>query len=242
MPTFGGMMPFPRKFGGGEPRIKTVLNSLNADRGTAFDTANTQSTVYIIDMAIARALAAAWGTNIRLGNMWSPYHMSTDTLERWERILSLNPSPDSTEVERRQYLATLFSNFGQASINGRLYTLLSDALGDAFVDIEHISYANAAIHVPDGTYPWGDVIDGTPWSSTVAHILVRLQKPNGWSEADFYEAAGRVIQLLEPVIPVWCTVDWYRPGDTSSVVSGGPSAGGFYLDTPANLDNQVFAS
>jgi hypothetical protein len=240
MPTFGGMSPYPRRFGGGEPRVKTVLETLNADRGTAFDTSNREATVYVNDMAIARALSAAWGTNERLGNLWMPYRMSTDTLVRWEKILAINPSPESTEFERRTYLATLFSNFGQAAISGRITELLTEALGDAFVAVESISYANAVIYVPDGTYPWGSVIADTPWSSTVAHVLVRLQKPTGWSEFDFYEAAGRVIQLLEPILPVWTTVDWYRAGPVSVAVSGGPSAGGFYLDDEHNLDNECF--
>ena len=242
MPGFGGMTPFPRRFGGGRPRVQDVLETLNGDRGTAFDASNRETTVYVNDMAIARAISAAWGTNTRLGNMWSPMHMSSDVLARWEKILAINPSPESSETERRTYLEALFSNFGQAAISGRINTILEEQLGDVFVAVEYISYANANIYVPDGTYPWGSVLAGAPWSSTTAHILVRLQKPTGYSEADFYEAAGRVIQLLEPVLPAWATIDWYRPGEVSSVVSGGPSAAGFYLDEPANLDNQVFAT
>lgn len=241
MPTFGGMSPYPRRFGGGgKPRVQIVLESLNADRGTAFDASDRTLTVYAINMAIARAISAAWGTNERLGNLWMPYHMSVDTLERWEQILAINPSPDVTELERREYLATLFSNFGQGATNGRITELLSDALGSAFVAVESISYANAKIYVPDGTYPWGSVSADTPWSSTVAHVLVRLQKPTGWSEFDFYEAAGKVPLLLEPILPAWATVDWYRAGPISSAVSGGPSAGGFYLDDAHNLDNECF--
>ncbi len=76
---------------------------------------------------------------------------------------------------------------------------------------------------------------------TVAHILVRIQKPAGATEAMFYEAAGKVAPALDPLVPAWVTFDWYRaPLSTPINVVGGPSAGGFYLDDEHNLDNNVF--
>lgn len=235
---FGGMSPYPRR--SGRPRVQAILEALNADRGTAFEASDRETTVYVNNMAIARAISAAWGTNERLGNLWLPAHMSEDALTRWEKILAIFPKPTDTVEDRRNKVQTIFENFGQSTIHGRVVELLENALGDAFVDVEYISYANATILVPDGTYPWGTASTTSPWSSTTAHILVRLQKPTGWSEFEFYEAAGRVGQLLEPILPVWVTVDWYRAGPISVVVSGGPSAGGFYLDDDHNLDNEVF--
>lgn len=237
--AFGGMTPYPRKLGGGKPRVEIVLEGLNADRGTAFDTSNTDSTVYVNNMAIARAIAAGWGTNERLSRIWDPMRMPEELVPRWEKILALAPLASDTLVARRRRIKSVLERFGQSTINGRIVTLLEEALGDAFVDVEYISYANAVILVPDGTYPWGTT-GVSPWSSTVAHILVRLQKPTGWTEAQFYEAAGKVATLLDPILPVWTTVDWYRGGPTPVAVSGGPGAGGFFLDDDHNLDNEVF--
>ena len=75
-----------------------------------------------------------------------------------------------------------------------------------------------------------------------ADFLVRLQKPDGFSEGEFYEQAGKVTSLLDDVLPAWCTFDWYRAptGGPAVTVAGGPSAGGFYLDQDHNLDNHVF--
>lgn len=239
MPTYGGMNPFPRRFGGGPARVKIILDSLNADRGTSFDASNRLTTVYITNMAIARAISAAWGTNRRLGNLWVADRMPLDIIERWERIMALYPLPTDTEDDRRTRIEEHFARFGQATLSDRVEALLTEKLGDVFVAVEYISIANANILVPDATYPWG-AVGGSPWSSTVAHILVKLQKPTGMSEGAFYEEAGKVIQLLDPILPVWTTVDWYRAGPVSVSVSGGPSAGGFYLDDDHNLDNEVF--
>ncbi len=239
MPNLGGMSPFPRRLGGGTPRVKQILDSLNADRGTALDASNRLTTVYVENMAIARAISAAWGTNERLGHITTPSSMSMDVLARWEKIMAIYPSQSESEGDRRERVAERLARFGQATTEDRITDLLTDELGSAFVAVEHIDYDVARILVPDASYPWG-IVDGVPWSSTVAHILVRLQKPTGWSEADFYEAAGRVVTLLDPILPVWATVDWYRPGAVSANVAGGPSAAGFYLDEAANLDNQVF--
>lgn len=235
---FGGMHPYPRRVGGGRSLVQLVLDGLNADRGTAFDATNRETTVYVNNMAIARAIAAARSTNSRLGNMWVPARMSADVLARWERILALNPSPTDTEASRRVRLEAVFSGFGKETISGRIGELLAAELGDVFIAVENISYDNAQIVVPDGSYPWGSA-GAVPWSSTVAHILVRLQKPDGCSEAQFYAAAARVGVVLEPIVPAWVTFDWYRPGPTYESVTGGPSAGGFYLDDEHNLDNEV---
>jgi hypothetical protein len=243
MPGFGGLSHFPRRHGGGEVRVQVALDTLLADRGTAFEQAaeDRESVVYIESMALARAISAGLGTNERLGTLWDAARMPDAVLERWEKILALAPLASDSEAERRARIRTTFERFGQASTHTTAHALLSEALGDAFVGIEYIDYDDALISVPDGSYPWGIVIDGRPWSSTVAHVLVRLQKPTGWTEGQFYDAASQVSLILDPLLPAWCTFAWYRAGASSAVV-GGVSAAGFYLDTPSNLDNQIFAS
>lgn len=241
MPGFGAMNPFPRKFGGGRSRTKVILESLTADRGTALDAGTETTTAYIECLAIARAIASAWATNQRLANMWTPERMGVDVLARWERFLGLTPAPEDTEDERRARVMAVFERFGRAAISSEIAAALIEQIGDAFVAVEYIGYANAYIQVPDGTYPFG-VVGSVPWASTVAHVLIRLQKPTGWTEGDFYEAAAQVGVVLAPMLPAWCTYAWYRPGPIFSPISGGPSAAGFYLDDPSNLDNQIFGA
>lgn len=241
--SFGGYRPYPRRFGGGKPRLEIIHESLNAQRGSAFDASNPDTIVWLENMAIARALCFdGWGTNERLSYQWDPDRM-TDMLPRWEKIFRIVPPPTANGNERRAVIRARFRRFlDVTALHSRLYTKLSEVLGPAFYAIEYISVANAVVHVPDATYPWGTVAAGFPWYSTVAHMLVRLQKPTGWTEGDFYEAAGKVAPTLDPIVPAWLTFDWYRASECGAPIAvvGGPSAAGFYLDCPHNLGNQVF--
>lgn len=239
----GGFSPFPAKLGGGTPRVKLVLDTLNADRGTAYDATTRTTYVYAHNMAIARAISAGWGTNERLARLWSPECCSMDVLERWEQMMALYPAPTDDDDTRRTRVDELMARFGQESVDAVILDLLTDKLGSVFVGIEHIDYVYAAIYVPDGTYPWGSVDSSgnRPWSSSIAHVLVRLQAPTGYTEGEFYAAAGQVIQLLEPRLPVWVTIDWYRPGSTSATF-GNVSAAGFYLDDVHNVDNEILST
>lgn len=241
MPGLGGMNPFPRKLGGGRSRAKVILDGLNADRGTAVDATNRETAVYALNVALARGIAGAWATNQRLANMWSPDRMASDVLARWEKILSILPAPEDDEVTRRARVRAIFQRFGKAATISNVTSALDVALGDAFVAVEHIPYGSAQIFVPDGTYPFGTV-GPVPWASNLAHVLIRMQKPAGWTEGDFYEAAAKVALVLDPMLPVWSTFAWYRPGAVSTPIAGGPSAAGFYLDQPSNLDNQILLS
>lgn len=242
MGTFGGFAPYPRRFGGGRTRVQEVLEGVVADRGDALDATNSDTVVYVESLAIARVIAAAWSTNERLSRLWTPMRTSMDVITRWEKILALTPTVSDTNLARRTRVQEVLERFGQPSVHAQIVEALAEKLGDAFVAVEYIGIDNAVIAVPDGTYPWGSVAAGTPWSSTVAHILVRLQKPAGRTENDFYQEASRVVDLLDPLIPSWATFDWYREPATGTPidVTDGPSAGGFYLDDEHNLDNNVF--
>lgn len=240
---YGGYHPFPRRFGGGRPRLRVVHDALNAARGSALDADNSSTVVWVENMAYARAITFdGYGQNDRLALQWDPYRM-TAFLSRWERIFKIRPAPDATDRERRDALVRAFQRVLDAdAIHDRLVNALRQEVGDYFVDVEYISYANAVINVPDATYPWGTPNAAVPWSSTTAHYLILLEKPANASEGDFYAAAGKVAPIADRIIPAWCTFDWYRaPAAGPAVsVSGGPSRGGFYLDDEHNLDNNVF--
>lgn len=242
----GKYHPYPRRFGGGryggKPLLQVVHESLNAQRGAAFDTESETSIASIESLAWARAIVFdGWEVNARLGHQWDAWR-TTDMLPRWERIFKIRPAPGASERARRAVLAGRWSAFGASANHARIVTALERELGDFFVDVEYIDINNAVIHVPDTSYPWGSVVAGVPWYSTVAHLLVRLQKPTGATEAQFYEAAGKVVTTLDPVVSAFATFDWYRAPESGTPieVSGGPSAAGFYLDNEHNLDNSVF--
>lgn len=243
----GGFHPYPRRFGGsrhsGKPLTEVVYESLNAQRGAAFDTDDGTSIAAVENKAYARAIACdGWELNARLGHQWDALR-TTDMLSRWEKIFGINPPPNASDNERRAVLLDRWGRFGGTTNHARIVTALQAAIPNYFVAVEYISLANAVVHVPDGSYPWGTVAAGVTWTSTVAHILILLQKPAGATEAQFYEAAGKVYTTLDPIISAFVTFAWYRAPSigTPINVTGGPSQGGFYLDNPANLDNNVFA-
>jgi hypothetical protein len=242
----GGYHPYPRRFGGnrhsGKPLLQVVHESLNAQRGAALDTDSPSSIVSIENMAYARAIVYdGWEVNARLGHQWDA-RRTTDMLPRWERIFKIRPAPRLSDRDRRAELLLRWQRFGGVTNHARLTTALQQALGNYFVAVEYIDLSKAVVYAPDGSYPWGSVVSGVPWYSTVGHILVRLQKPTGATEAQFYEAAGKAVTTLDPIANAFVSFDWYRAPETGAPVdvSGGPSAGGFYVDDEHNLDNNVF--
>lgn len=241
MPRFGGLCHYPNRFGGKGPsgvRLEGFVNSLNQARGDAYDTTAT-SNVYAENFAAARVINDIWSTQARFANQWDAARMTTN-LPRWEKILGLSPFPSDSDATRRTRIATLFARTGQSPFTAYLATQLAALIGPVFVAVEYISYANARITSPDNTYPWGAVAPGAPWSSTTAHILVRTKLPASYREAEFQAAVGLIAPFMEASLPAWSTYDWYRPGNTSVNIPGGPSAGGFYLDDGLNLNFEVF--
>lgn len=138
------MSPYPRRYGGkGDgPRLEHIVTSLNAARGTAYDVSST-STVYAENMACARVLNAAWGTNARLANAFDPQRATGSMLPRWEKILGLFPAPTDDEVTRRAALVAKWKRFGQRFNTSRVMTLASALLGSALVEVEFADAAGA---------------------------------------------------------------------------------------------------
>lgn len=240
MPAFGGLSPFPLRFGGGKSRVKVVLDSLLSQRGNGYDTSR-DSYVYAEALGHARAVAAAWAANRRLRHVWDPSKLTGSMLARWERILGIVPPTEDSDAARRQRIAIRFERVGFGALSGELSGRLTDAVGDVFVTLEWVPYASALIRVPDGSYPWGSVSAGAPWASTTAHLLVLLQRPSGYTEGDFFDAAATVADIVDAALPAWATFDWYREPDSGGTATpGGPSLAGFYLDDEHNLDANIF--
>jgi len=237
---FGGLRSSPWRFGGGQTQLEILLISLNNAMGTAYTTDQT-SVVYLRNLAMAKVIRQMLSSNQRLANQGDPNKLST-LLSRWEKIMALPINPDLSDTERRLRVSKLIARFGAVETYQYVTDTLTRELGPVFVSLEFIDVSLALIGVPDGSYPYGSVFPGNPWFSTVDHILIRLQKPAGYNEAQFYEAAGKVGLILDPILPVWNTFDWYRapePGPPIDMSPEGPTAAGFYLDQEHNLDNNI---
>lgn len=242
--SFGAYHPFPKRRGGGKPRLKVFHEALNAARGTAIDASDSTSVAWVENLAYSRAIVMdGIGANEKLANQRDPDRM-TDMIPRWEAIFGIRPSPTATDRDRRDAIRKRFQRFLSASsIHSKILNVLRNELGSFFVAIEYMSASVVTPTVPDASYPWGVVSPGAPWSSGVAHILVLMTKPIGATEGDFYSAASKVLPAIDGILPSWVSVNWYRKPaiGVAITVSGGPSQGGFYLDNPANLDNNVLS-
>lgn len=225
MPSNGGIAPGSLRTGGKKPTLAFVLQSLNRARGTAYDV-SVGSPAWIENMAYARAIVNAWETNERLSYQASPSRL-TSTLTRWERILGITPDPAATLPSRRAAVLTIWQRIGVVPTTQSITDELA-TVGAAFVAIEHQTLGNAVTYWPAGT-PNTDA----PWYSTLAHVVVKLQRTSTMTEGDFYAAAAKVSSVLSARLPAWCTFDWYR-------VDANTGLKGFYLDSAHNLDNSVF--
>lgn len=253
---FGGLAPSPERSGGGRTTVGRVLDSLNAQMGTAYDTTQ-PSNVYLKNMARARAIAECWSTNARLANQWDPLRM-TDFVARWEKIYGLYPIPTDTMVDRRARIQAAVLRVAQFPAYQAVVDQLRLTLGTVFVGVVHTGTSAANPTVVGGvvTSPsgpanvispaLGNTTAASDWASTIAHIAVQVQQPVGMTDVDFYIACGKIFPILDSWLPAWVTFDWFRALHTNATVAG------FWLDgdpvnaavgaTVTNLDNEAFSS
>lgn len=226
MPAQGGYVPGFERYGGGVPTLKHLLDSLNQQRGTAYNTSTT-SPVWVENMAIARAINDVWDTNQRLGSQNDPARMlAAVTLPRWEQILGITPSPSDAEPVRRARIQSRFARFGQQVTPSVVSAKLSAALGMVFVALQQTTPANVVQWWPAN--PNADPVT-VPWSSTYAHTVVFTQKPAGWTEGQYRQAIAPVFPLLDSLLPSWATWDVVHADSVNGIL-------GWYLDSPYNLD------
>lgn len=217
---FGRFGSFPFRFGGGEALAKTIYDSLNSSLGSAYETSD-ESTVTAETYAEAKILAAAWSMSKKAANQLDPWRM-TDFLPRWEKIFGLSSS--GTDTERRSRVASKFLTLSDPT-EAALTTVASTALGAAFVGIEYTAPDTALILWPSTGY-------ATMWSSTVSHIVIRVQLPAGWSDGALMARIGTTMQIARNFVADYDTLDW--------AVYNGDGDEGFILDEDGNLDGQTF--
>lgn len=232
MPANGGLSPGFERGGGGRPPLQSIVDSISAQLGTAYNTDDHTGIVYIRVQALARCIWAAWEQNQRLANQWDPLRM-TDFLSRWEKIFAVPPSPGDTLTARRARVGVAMARVGEA--NGRaVYDVCKAFLGTCFVSIVTTPSTTANVWTPTGwpmgTHPSG-ATDPT-WYSSVAHIDVMATQPATMPDDEYYRTVASVKPALDIILPSWVTFDVLRDG------AGGL---GFFLDDPHNLDNERFA-
>lgn len=143
MPCFGGYTPFPLRMGQSEAIAKSITDALNRGRGTALDTTELASPVWVENHAIARAIADVWHTNERLSLQTDLAR--TTMLERWEAIFGIIPSPAQTDRERREVLAERQSRTGKATDLQRIEDILALLMPDITTSVVVLSNSAAGV-------------------------------------------------------------------------------------------------
>lgn len=246
MPYAGGLSPSPERGGGGVPRLKRIVDSLVALRGTAYDASTSSSTIYQENLAIARCINAAAEAPQRLANQWDPTRM-TDFLPRWEKMLNLSVSPTDTLVARRARVAGVFAQWGQSGLRSRVIDTMTGLLGVNFVALEYASPGDVTAWWPGGSTLFPAGTDGVQlaapaWYSTYAHLRIQVTRLANQTEAQFQSIASSINPALDAILPAWVTWDWYtKPNGFSGSATSGFVLSGTNTDGYApNLDSQVF--
>lgn len=242
MPTYGSLSGGGvERYGGGRPtQVEAVLNSLNAGRGSLYDT-EYPSNVRLENLALAKAIAQVWSYANRMSNQWDPSRM-TEFLSRWEVVLGIVPEFGATDNARREVVAAAFARVAQIGIYQTVYDQMVSVLGDIFVGIVHYDSSNAVVWTPSG---WSvgshDATGLVTWYSTIALITIQVHQPSGMTDGEYFTTLGKANPILETLLPGWVMWQFIRMNNGDGL---------FYLDTgwpggvvPAgesefNLDNE----
>lgn len=201
MPNLGGFSTFPWRLGGGaDRRLRALYTSLNQQLGTAYDTTD-DSTVVPETHAEARLLERVWSGNQRVANQFDPVRM-TDMLPRWERIFGIPARAGDTDAARRARVGAKFAALGGNPNSDGVQTVVAAALGALLVGIEYTPLGSAVSH-------WAGTGEPGMWTSTCAHILIRVVRPTSGVFSPAQRAAlGSLMLILNDFLPAWTTVDW----------------------------------
>lgn len=234
----GAFSPMPKRFGdASKTDLKTVHDALTEAMGSAV-ASDRASVAWVENHATARVVLGSYGAAERLSMVNDPARM-TDTLPRWEKILGI--LAEGSLGERRARVAAKLSLLSAGTTFQVLDDYLSDLLGEMYIGLEFPSPLTAITRVPGGgTVPGGGptFVDGndadpliSPFSSSLAHVLILLQRPLDMSETLFYTRSASIHGVIDNLIGAWMKF---------SVIRDGVNGPGFFLDESFNLDNQRF--
>lgn len=215
--------------------LERVFESIASARGSAYDQ-TPNSTVGVENMAIARCIAIdGWGRTQKMANEFLPSKCTAAwLLPRWERVFGLTPLPTATETTRRSAVSAAWLRLVSGNWTQAVVDALSAGLGPLYSSLFLEPPASAVSY-----WPGGNALTGAPWYSTLCLVSVQLTIPDGYLNPDgspnarWWAAVGIVATVLDPLLPAWCTFQWYILSITQN-----PGHTGFYCDEP-NADLEI---
>lgn len=234
MPTYGGYSPQAERYGGGKPNAERIHSALlEVDGKSVGLTTGAGSYAWIEDLALARALAAAWGTNARGANEFDP-RRTQSMLPRWEGVFQLAVAPDETPVERRERLVFRWQALGKSPTTQQTADDLFEIAGAVFVAVLHASGPN---YYPGSTDPNPYDLSGfttattsVNWYSGAMNFAVQTQQPTGMPSSVYKALVGEMATYLDGALSAWAT---FSIGEFAHAGSSG-----FWMDEP-NFDLEM---
>ena len=240
MAGLGGFNPAPFHFGNAADTDLEALHNAIADAHGSAIAKDRGSIAWVENHATARIFWELYLRAKKLGFINDPKRMTT-TLSRWEAILRIRPFRGAADAERRIRVEARLSLISAGTSPRVVNDYLARVLGAMFVGLEYPDPETALTYVPGGgsvpgggpTFLDGNAVGPTvsPYASSLAHVIVLLEKPMEMTEDEFYARAAQIYEDMGILVGAWMGFDWVRDG---------PNGAGFYLDEEHNLDNQRF--
>jgi hypothetical protein len=199
---------------GAAPYAWHVYRSLQSMRGTAYSPDTSGTLVHAENLAIARLMAAVYYRLPEKVVANSTPERADEKLAQWVTVLRVRERDgDQAWQLRRKCMAKFRMALGptQQTTDDAIRELLGD------VYVQSLRAAGADLATPPTNTYWpgvnpGDAalsLGGGAWCSPRAHLGVKVVRPTSGDDAQFLDLVGvQVFDLLDSLVPAWCTFEW----------------------------------
>lgn len=153
-----------------------VHNSLNTQRGTGYDVSE-GGIVWCENLALAKVIAYLWQANKTMTLNFDPQSMFS-FINRWEKILNIQPLSNQTIVERQRRIAVQFLLFSKPPTPQNVVDFLKLIIPRSFINVEYNNPLNNQGFFPGGlSVPGGVTLADGPFMSYLNQIIIRIWQP-----------------------------------------------------------------
>ncbi len=177
--SFGGFRPSPERTGGAKPIFQIVLESINAQMGTAYDTDSQTSPVFMRNLALARCICDVINAGEKMKNQFDPDRMS-EFIPRWEAIMGIVSGPTDTQMARKRRIKARFARIGRQPTRQAILDLLTEEMAPITVYLTNDTPETANFGWPYtmgrvyslGTTPPAVTVSGDPDGTELLRIII----------------------------------------------------------------------
>ncbi len=227
--AWGGLSPWPKRFGGSESIHSAYLDVLKQQLGSAYTTENA-SLVGARSIALARLLGASYMLAEKVRNNALPATAS-DSLLSWAERLGVPVRPSDTgSAIRNACIAKYKLPIGatRQNITDSITALLSTAL------ISITEFKGMTLSSPSTQTFWAGINPGPAnlaldsdgaWTSDRCHIVISVQQTaNVTLDELLYLVNVQLFSLLDILLPAYCTWAWNLGPYTGFILGVSPNA------------------